>query len=125
MHWWSRDSIELKSSVHPGLESRAKLQPGPGGTELRSPGLGTGFSPGSHIPFRQLLASQLFDEFSVLGINRGEFRSLRQLEIREVETWRHGATYERKPGGIFQPGGKPTSRLHDRLKNFTGLEGTP
>jgi len=80
-----------------------------------------GSNPNADHP-QQLLASQLFDEFSVLGVGSGEFRSLGQLEIREVETRRYGAAYKGKSGRIFQPGGKPTAPLHYRLKNFAGLE---
>ncbi len=60
--------------------------------------------------------------FSVLGIFRGEFRSLGHLEVREIETGRYGAADQGKSGGILQPRGKPTPRLHDPLKNFTGFE---
>jgi hypothetical protein len=67
------------------------------------------------------VASQLFDEISVFRVGSGEFGSLCHLEISEVEARRYGAAYQGKAGRVFQPRGKPTPRLHDRLKNFAGF----
>ncbi len=52
---------------------------------------------------RQLLASQLFNELSVLGVAGDELRSLGHLEIREVKTRCYRATDEGKAGRVLQP----------------------
>ena len=70
-------------------------------------------------------AREALDQVLVLGEEFGEFGTLGQLKVFEIEPWGYRAAYQSKGFGVLKAGSEPASGFDDRLKDFSGFEIVP
>ncbi len=57
--------------------------------------------------------------FPTLREEFGEFGTLGEFKVFEIESWGYGAAYQSKGIGILKAGSEPASSFDDRLKDFS------